>query len=571
MQKNDSQLVRATETIASPSHVLRELIENSLDAQSKIINIQISGTGLEFITVSDNGLGIDRESMDILCLEGATSKEFGKDYNSGGRGKALDAISSLSYVTIESSSNDDGYGYRLSFSESGERIIQPISRTRGTTIIVQSLFYNYPVRRRFWLEHKQKLSQEIQEVSILFAVSSDIRISLTLDSKPILQLSNRTRFQKIKDVLGQSISNGLIEGSSPLHLWNDDSSIDYYTSTPTTPSNGKVNIFVNGRPCVNLPIIKALKQEFRLCAGPKNPSIFLFINADRSLYDFTPDSPLIGVTFSNEMILQKCLCEIFRNVWKSTSETLTFKDLKSKPIETIPKPPTPLKSTSQNISGATTTTNITTEQICSQFLQMRDYSPAGYPPTPEINTTAFRDMEIIGQWNKSFIITKIGNDIFAIDQHAANEAANFEKLRKQKTNDRQVLLEPIFVPLTPDDLENAFTHQKQCNQFGFDYNILDNGIEVKSVPMDKNVVNGIEDLQELIGLINDVPYSTPMTFNARSQLAYHACHSSVRVGDALSHRQMRKLLEKMASSDYPWNCPHGRPTWCLIYSLSERE
>ena len=145
MKQTDSKLVRATETISSPSHVLRELIENSIDAQSKIINIQVSGTGLEFIRISDNGLGIDREGMNILCLEGATSKEFGKDFNSGGRGKALDAISSLAFVTVESCSNDNGSGYRLSFSDDGERIIQPISRTRGTTIIVQSLFHNYPV------------------------------------------------------------------------------------------------------------------------------------------------------------------------------------------------------------------------------------------------------------------------------------------------------------------------------------------------------------------------------------------------------------------------------------------
>lgn len=568
MKQTESQLVRATETISSPAHCLRELIENSIDAKSTILNISIDHCGLESIIISDNGCGIGREGLEILCKEGVTSKEYGGE-TSGGRGKALDAIASLSNIVIESCANDSGNGYRLTFDENRERVIKSISRPRGTTIIVQSLFYNYPVRRRYWIEHKKNQIQQIQEMTILFAVAYRARFSLTIDSKSSLQISNRSRLQKIKEVVGYTISNGLLNGDVSLEDWNKDAHIEYYTSSPTTLSNGKINIFINDRPCTCLSISKSLKQEFKLCAGPKTPSIFLFIYAERKLYDYFPDSPLIGATFSNQGLLQRILCNIFGSIWKSSAETLTFKK-NTTPIE-LSQSSSKIKSKTNNISGAEICIKLNTDRIMSQYQKTLEYKPKEIHTPIEIQTSTFQEMEVIGQWNKSFIITKYGNDIYAIDQHAANEAANFEKLRKQKSKKKQILIEPKILKLTPDVLESAISHKEQCFQLGFEYNILENGIELTAIPSDKTVVNGIDDLQELLGLIEDVPYSTPMTFNARSQLAYHACHSSVRVGDTLSKQQMESLLKRMSNSDYPWNCPHGRPTWCCIHTLCSKE
>ena len=322
----DSRLVNATETIMSVAHCLRELIENSIDGQSSIINIRLTGAGLESISISDNGCGISREGLELLCTEGATSKEFGSDLN-GGRGKALDAISSLSYITVESCADNSQKGYRLYFNENGDRIIEPCARSKGTSITVQSLFYTFPVRRRYWIGHKSALMAQIHEVCVSFAISTNISITVLNDKQNIIQVSNYNRQQRIRCILGSNISQGLITGKASLEKWASNSTIEYFTSSPTTNSNGKIIISVNNRPVSNSSIVRALKQEFHLCAGPKDPTIILYITSDRRNYDFLPNDPIIGISSRNEVVLQQELRLILSDAWKKTSQTLTFKDV----------------------------------------------------------------------------------------------------------------------------------------------------------------------------------------------------------------------------------------------------
>lgn len=579
LSQNDSRLVNATETIMSVAHCIRELIENSLDAQSTIINIRLIGSGLESINISDNGCGINQQGLELLCTEGATSKEFGSDL-SGGRGKALDAISSLSMISVESCCSNDQKGYRLYFNEEGERIIEPCVRSKGTSITVQSIFYTFPVRRRYWISHKSVLIAQIQEVCASFAISTNISLTALNDNRNIIQISNYNRQQRIRSILGSNIAQGLITGKAVLDKWIPGSTLEYFTSSPTTNSNGKIILSVNGRPVSNNSIARALKQEFHLCAGPKEPTIILYITSERKNFDFHPNDPIIGISFKSELVLQQELRLILGDAWKKTSETLTFKDVtqKENSFEFPPKPSDSKHSKiklkpnlTAQIYNSSHISNLTTEKIQERLYKSRNYNPDFGPSNNTIVTESFDQMEIIGQWNKSFLITRLGSDIYAIDQHAACEAQNFEKLRKQATKKKQVLLNPFVIKASPEDLENAESHKEEISKFGFDYEIKDDSIYVYAIPSDKNVVNDLNDLQELIGLIHDVPNSTPMTHNARIQLAYHACHSSVRVGDVMDNNQIKKLLHRMANSDYPWNCPHGRPTWCCIKILGNEE
>jgi DNA mismatch repair protein PMS2 len=186
-----------------------------------------------------------------------------------------------------------------------------------------------------------------------------------------------------------------------------------------------------------------------------------------------------------------------------------------------------------------------------------------------IAPSSFSEMELIGQWNRSFIVTRLGPDVYAIDQHAACEAANFEAFRQKGGRERQQLLQPIVLHIPPDEHENVVRHQQKLAELGFEYEVLDGAVQLLAVPSGQTVARGASDFQELLGLVHDVPDSAVMTQGARAQLAYHACHASVRAGDPMSHSQMRGLLERMANSDYPWNCPHGRPTWCCIYRLPD--
>lgn len=564
--KHDSTMVRATETISSPAHALREMIENVFDAGCTLLTIRVGNGGLDHISVSDNGPGISEEGLSMICDEGVTSKEFGKDV-SGGRGRALEAISYLSYLTIDTCTDNSNNGWRLQFDENHTRKMEKITRPKGTTVTAQTLFYGQPVRRHYFLEHKSQQVSDIIEITQSFAIASSANMTVTLDNKLLIQVSTPKRDSRISTVFGSDIMKGFEHGEVSLDKWHSEASLEYYTATPTANSNKKILFIVNNRPCVCSGLYRAIKNEFRLCAGPKLPSGVFFITAPRNTFDFIPNSPLISISFEHENILQKTFCEILSSVWKKSSEKLTFNNVISEePIRSLPQM-TRLKNTEP--LGIECHCQATTDDILERFKNCQNYVPDYGLSYDAIETKAFKDMEIIGQWNQSFIITKYGCDIYAIDQHAAMEAQNFEKLRKKCSIQSQRLISPIVISATPQEISAAEECKQKCKEFGYDYDISDNSILVKKIPSITTVATGSDDLLELITMLHESPASQPMTRKARIWMAYRACHSSVRVGDTMNNSQMKDLLNRMAQSDFPWNCPHGRPTWCEIWSLQE--
>jgi DNA mismatch repair ATPase MutL len=404
----------------------------------------------------------------------------------------------------------------------------------------------------------------------------------------LVQVRKQNRAQRIRSVFGISVSKGLIDGCESLDHWVNGSMFEYFTTSATSASNGRLFLNVNQRPCTHSGLAKAIRQEFKSCAGPKLPTVLVWLTVPRTAFTFLADHPLISVTFSNETVLQKEICRILRSAWKTSAETLSIPhNLPISPFPRLPfehpnhaepqndPPPSPLSNPEpQTVPYRPRPTltskcqwTLTTDRIASQFLAARSSSENLGEHRDSITSSSFSEMELIGQWNHSFIITRLNYQIYAIDQHAACEAVNFEKFRHSPNDERQHLISPVLLPVSPEDQENAVRYRRKLNELGFKYEVLDGVVKLFTVPSHQTVARGFCDFQELLGQIHDAPDSEVMTVGARSQLAYHACHASVRAGDKLSRGQMRGLLERMAKSNYPWNCPHGRPTWCCIYGL----
>lgn len=644
---DDGDLIKATVTISSVSHCLRELIENSLDASSKIISIKINNCGLESIIVSDDGCGINQSDLNMICSEGATSKDikFLSETNeilsnvnpfssqnsvtdttlpdpnaktkvkcfsnfSGGRGRALGSISNISYLTIESSCNNSGSGFRLTFTKDGERIIQPVSRLKGTSVCVQSLFYAYPVRRHHLLQRKTEEYRDIEEVITAFSISTKATINVSIDGKTIVQVHSANFVHRIKSVLGSEVSSHLIHGKVDLSDWFHDTFLEFYTTPLDGNVNGRVYLSVNGRPTVNMNIIRGIRNEYRSCNGNKWPVVCLMIKtAARESYEFTPDSPLICTEFVKEEMLRSIICTALCKAWNGETDSsfsFTFPSMTTFYLtsEKVGEQDSALKNGRKQKSNSNfyeitkfkstrptyinknvVYSSLTTDKIIERFRNGKNGFKDGFGArNTVINQSSFAQMEIIGQWNKAFIITRLGADIFAIDQHAACEAVNFENLKKEKQKKaeiikKQILLTPVILNVPQEDIENAKIFTEKCSELGFDYEIIEvdkeanespdkYGILVKSIPSNKSTATGLHDLQEILALMRDVPQSDhPRSQNSKSRMMYIACHSSVRVGDTLSMTMMKKILNQMAESDSPWNCPHGRPTWCCIEEL----
>jgi len=564
LSSNDSGMVRATETISSVAHCLRELIENSIDGGCTSINIILKGFGMDQISISDNGNGIEYSGLKMLCGEGVTSKEFGKD-KSGGRGRALEAISLLSNLTIIT---NDGQECHKMYFVNRERIIEKTSRPKGTTVFVDNLYYNYPVRRLYALEHRKQQINEINTVCNSFALLSGVTMSVEIDGKRVLSINNLKIDLRLRSILGTTYFQFFETGSIELSKWSESAYASYFFSNHYQGSEHKIYSSVNNRPFINTSLNRSIKNEYRLCVGPKTLCLVLMIYSDRSAFDFYANSPIIGVNFINAPLLSRMIAESLNKAWKESSTSPNM-DVEEKAVFLSSESSKSLKP--RKLNPTIETINLTYDDIANKYSKYHAYLRNNGKSFASIDTKTFSEMEIIGQWNQAFIITRLGCDLYAIDQHAACEALNFEKLRNTKEVLVQKLIEPIIISASPEDIHNAELFKEQCKKFGYRFVIEGNNIIISGIPSGHSVASGAIDLIDLISILCDNPYASPITPTARKELAYKACRSSVMVGDTMSKKDMTNLLRDMASSDFPWNCPHGRPTWCRIWSLDTHE
>lgn len=572
LSENDSAMIRATETISSPSHCIRELIENSLDANSTIITIKIRESGLKLISVSDNGCGISKSDLSVIGNEGFTSKKFGSIDQCGGRGRALEAMSYLSYLTIESSDNNQKDGYILSFDENRTRSFNSHTRPIGTTVTLQVLYHSVPVRRCYYMAHKQTQNQEILDVISAYALASKAKFTFYNDNKLIFQSIQSSLNSRIQSVFNIDIYKSMLSGKLDLSEWYRDAFATYYVSSATSKSIGKSFLVVNNRACYNKAFFSSIKSQYRLCSGPKIPTVVIYVESPRETYEFIANYPLINVEFENQNLLIKIMCEKLYSIWSTSSETSTFKkQFSSNSVDTQGESDNFVVKSSSNSNGIIIKTNINTKSIIDGYNNAKNYEYNVGEKYDSIETSVFKDMDIIGQWNQAFIITKYGSEVYAIDQHAACEAQNFEKIRKNSIIEKQKLIQPLVISVSAKESITANELRLQCLKYGYEYEVKENTIIVYSIPSSINVAVGTEDLLELISILKDNPGVIPMTFNARRQMSYKACRSSVMVGDTMSNKQMKELLNRMSCSDFPWNCPHGRPTWCQLWSVKDFE
>lgn len=562
LSKEDGNLIRATEVISSVAKCVRELLENSLDSNATIINVNLSENGLSEISVSDNGDGISKSDLELIAEEGFTSKDYGKS-SLGGRGMALEAIRRISDLIIQSSTEDSGIGFQLSFSNQKRNLV-PITRVKGTTVSVRNIFNDYPVRRFYSLEHQRQQSQDILGVVSAFAIIFNGKF-LFENGKTHLSVSGKNQLQRIQSVLG---SGKFLHKSVQLDNWFPETLAELYTSSPTNFLKEGIFLYVNERPCINGTLFRGIREEYKMCAGPKKPTVVIDLRTSRDHFDFLQSTNIISITFvqSGKLFLE--ILKELKNMWKSPAVVLEMtesnKELSQFLVNSSPK--------SQRINQTSTMTiqsKISTKSIVNQFNNIKDYS---YDPGEKFDFVSISDfdkMDIIGQWNKSFILLRHGSSIYAIDQHAACEAINFESLRKKPIESKQKLIVPISLMASAEEVEVASQNLKQLNDLGFEFEIEGNTIVVTAVPSEKNVVCDPNDLHEILELLKNSAETNLMSSSSRRFLQFRACKSSIKAGDVLDLHQTKKLLKRMSTSDYPWNCPHGRPTWCSIWDLSE--
>lgn len=604
-----ANLIAAGEVVDRPSSVVKELIENSIDAHAKHITVEIKNGGVTFIRVSDDGNGIAPEDMPLALKRHATSKiEKASDLNAiftlGFRGEALAAISSVAKVRIISKTKDALNGTML-FADCGDIVeVSPAGCPDGTTITVEELFANVPARRKFLKKDATEASAVCASVEKIALSHPDISFKLISDGNVKVESAGDGKLDHaIFSILGKDFAKKLI----PVKCKSESISVYGYIgrSDNVKPTRNFQNFFVNSRYVKSRTAMAALEQAYSSYIAPERfPACVLFIEIDPGTVDVNVHPAKLEVKFSSEKL-------IFDTVYYAVKNALEKNTDRSDLILRTPAVSTPSlvnsfvpivdrferKDVSPEQIEFTVDTGIAfhssvsddfresirresakrhNESVAPKFspLTATDLEPPSFEKThreTEFGTLS-QDVNIIPEYRilgiafNTYIFVESENKVLIIDKHAAHERILFETLKgKLKNADvkPQMLLVPITIGLSQTDFAAVCEYEANFKKIGFDFETEPSHKQVKIVQIPSAI--GISDVEDVFSTManrlsegtGDVEITKQDVYERALYQA--SCKAAMKGGRHDSENDIRFVVEKILTIPDITVCPHGRP------------
>ena len=573
MDTNLSNKIAAGEVIETLMNVVKELVENSIDADSKTIKVELKESGTKEITVTDDGIGMNKEDA-INCLKRhATSKLYTDEdlfhiETLGFRGEAIPSIASVSKMTIETSNEEEGTIVEV---EGG--IIKNTSShhlRKGTKITVKDIFYNTPAR----LKYLKNLHTELANISFYITKMAlsrpDIKFILTNNDKVLLNTDGSGNMLKvINSIYGLEVKKKMIK----IEASNSDYDISGYISYPEVnrSSRGFITLLVNGRYVKNQKITKAIVEAYHtyMMVG-KSPIVILNIEVDPSIIDVNVHPTKMDIKFSKIEELEDLIIKTIDNALKKLILIPEIKD-SNKVVTNIDKVTTinseldfkekvEVKPEYEEI-----TFDIDTHEEELKYEESKDdYVIKNRPKRIQISS-------IIA---KTYLIGENEDGMYIIDQHAAHERINYERIiretKKEKVETIDMLV-PIKLTFTKDEYLKLKTKEEELKKLGIEYEEFGiNTIIIRKHPkwLNKNYVT--DTIRKMIELLIEDTKLSKEKFNDHF-IATTACRMSIKANDYISLEEANKLVETLLTTcENPYHCPHGRPV-IIHYTYYELE
>jgi len=630
LDSNTINQIAAGEVVERPSSVVKELVENAVDAKATAVTVEIKDGGISYIRITDNGIGIDKSDIPIAFYRHSTSKIKSVEdllvvSSLGFRGEALSSIAAVSQIELMTKTTGSLIGTRYKIEGGEEKSIEDIGCPQGTTFIVRNLFYNTPARRKFLktamteagyisdLLHRLALSHP--EISFKFINNGQIKLHTT---------GNMRLKDIIYNVYGRDITANLLEVSAKA----GSTDISGFIGKPLICRGNRAyeNYFINGRYIRSGIITKAIEEAYKnFIMVHKYPLTVLHFKIDTSLIDVNVHPTKMEIRFNNNE-------EIYRLVYHAIRQALEGRELipqveinsekkahKEKPEEkqrpSIPEPfekmrraamlreaqneYTPAKLTAQKaLTPASTRTltpastpntetktavtpSVTAEtKVAAVPAATTENKTAAVPKkteqlslfeSPLLSREARSSHKLIGQVFDTYWIVEYDGKMFIIDQHAAHEKVLYEKIlaRYKASNPSSQLLEPPMILSMSMKEETALKeHMDSFTALGFEIEPF-GGSEyaVRAVPMDLYGFKAKDIIVEMIDQISsEIGHLNDDMIADR--LATAACKAAVKGNQQLSFKEADTLIELLLQAKNPYTCPHGRPT---IISMSKYE
>ena len=615
LPKEIYQLIAAGEVVERPSSVVKEMIENSLDAGAKNITLEIKNGGSTYIRITDDGCGIERDDVRKVFISHATSKISKKDdLNSigtlGFRGEAMASISAVSKVELLTKAENEEIGTRYEIAGGEELEFDDAGCPNGTTIVVRDIFFNTPARMKFLKKDVTEGNQVAGIVDRMAISHPEISFRFIRDGKQVLITSGNGDLKStVYSVLGKEMSDSLM---SVDYSFND-MRITGFVSKPTASRKSRAGqyFYINNRIVKSKTAMAALEQAYKntIMVG-RFPACVLNIELNPAQVDVNVHPAKTEVRFANE----KPIFDLVYYAVKTAIENdRTVKEVEFKENSTYRQEPKNVYQNNDNKSfqakfdffkkkDEPPSQQVIKTKPRENFWQVeapkpeykiaRDEKPKArvdinieYEEPEEISTAKSKDapkeqdvekvvitdekdnenfipnFKLIGEAFKTYLIVEIENELYFIDKHAAHERMNFERFKAQATVETQMLLAPVVVNLTKDEFIAISENVELIKKCGFELEEFgESQIIVRAIP---SLVDGdsVKDLmleiaQKLLEHKTDIlPDKIDWIYHSAS------CRGAVKAGDYTSRQEQEMFVKKLLSMPNIRFCPHGRPVF----------
>lgn len=566
--------IAAGEVIEKPASVVKELVENALDAGSSTIEIIIKNGGKSYISIKDNGSGMSRKDLDLSVERHTTSKLPFDDLinikNFGFRGEALASIASVARLKISSFDAKLNEGYEIKVEAGKKYPLIPSSIQRGTRVEIEDLFFATPARLKFLKNNESEKRAIIERVKTFILANENVDFSLIIDDKEIfkstpsrLNLPEANLEERIKKILGKDfLENSILVSEQREYL-----GLEAYISLPTynAPNTSDQYIFVNKRPLKDKLISLAIKIAYQdVIPRGRYPILLMNITIPSEFVDVNVHPAKSEVRFQDENLVRGFIISSIKNALFQKSQFASShigSVAEQKIVENI-KFSFPEKSPER------------TYNFIESVFAEKEETPYKNLSSPKLPQTNLHLGYALCQFNNSYIIAQTGEEMVIVDQHAAHERIVYEDLKiKFEASEKklQKLLIPEIIEFNFGDIEFILSKQKELEDLGFKFSEFgENAIELKQIPAifaNYNIPKFFKDI------ISDI--KTSNTINSHDKLLEHiletaACHNSIRQGRKMNIEEMNALLRLIEKTPQSAQCNHGRPTY-LKLSLKNLE
>lgn len=556
--------IAAGEVVERPLSVVKELVENSLDAGADNIKIEIIDGGKQLIKITDNGSGFDPEDIEPAFKNHSTSKiselsDFDTLTSLGFRGEALPSVMEVAKIEVKTSDNNDGRGLHCIFSE-GELVQKDdIAFSRGTSILVKDLFYNFPVRKKFLKTERTELNQVISFLEPVALVHHDKSFELVHNHKTVFVYKKTA---SLKDRVYQVFGKDFLDSLQEVDFEENNYRISGFVSRLNTGISVKKHqyFFVNRRPIREKTLIAALNNTFeKFLERSRHPIGILMLAIPPQEVDVNIHPMKLEIKFENAGAVYQALKHAIESSFGVLEEFNADRGISAHP----------------GASAAYGSRYSSPGKFPGEGYRKQDWRPsqpgmeAQKPYSDHQQAQLFsgsfldeEDFSIIGQYKNSYILVEKNNDLLLVDQHNAQERVNFDQLKKEYQEDKVVSISPLFpviMELSPSEAAGLDDGKVGLlGKIGFRLESLGgNTYDIKAFPQvlgEKNIRDAIRTVIHM----NVDSKEDEVDFEDQV-LAEVACKSAIKVNHRLYPDQMKTIVKNLFNTNNPYFCPHKRP------------